>query len=687
MRQNLTPVVLVLAALVLGVLVYRDRVAPSDAERALRKDALFPAWRRDRVTALTLRGPGGEVRLDRAPATQTWTIHGSTEAPDAARADVLFAELEAAVALRSVDKDATMGLASPRVTGEITMGDVVYRFALGGAAPKPEGAAYLEVVGVGTFVVEKRLAVALLADVSEYRDKRLVPQPLASPDRAHVVATSGGAFDLVRSGRVRHTLGDSGPYASRAEVTAFLAALADLSVTKSLAPTEAAANASSGAPFLTLRADTSEATFVVGGPCPGAPDDVIVARRAEPPMAGCVPAGVVATLRRPRGTYADGRVFFVRIDELEEVRIERPGSAPFDVARKGSGFRVRSPRERDLEGDASDGLRAFLGRLLDLGGVAVDGVKGEEISKVRVVYGKVTEEVRFVRDTSGSVVAARTDGKGLSLPAGAERFVSPPEALDRPLAIFPRDRALEGLRLACGGLVQDIVRRGGLTLSAPAPFPLDVALASQAMTTAQGARADVWVSDRRDGLVPPASPCTITARFEGDAGPRELTLELSPPEAETVYGSFRGEGAVLVVPRELARLVVRPLVSREGFAVDEDRAETLEVTTGLGARRLSLGGDGGVGSAARRALGGLRPLFAVRRGPLGDGERDPARTEIAVTVASDAGPPRTVRYRFGKVMAAPEGKVVYAERDGSGYVFAVREGPVAELRAFVETPP
>ena len=94
-----------------------------------------------------------------------------------------------------------------------------------------------------------------------------------------------------------------------------------------------------------------------------------------------------------------------------------------------------------------------------------------------------------------------------------------------------------------------------------------------------------------------------------------------------------------------------------------------------------------VRTAATKPFYWPRPLFAVRRGPLGDGERDPARTEISVTVASDAGPSRTVRYRFGKVIAAPEGKVVYAERDGSGYVFAVREGPVAELRAFVETPP
>jgi hypothetical protein len=356
------------------------------------------------------------------------------------------------------------------------------------------------------------------------------------------------------------------------------------------------------------------------------------------------------------------------------------------VARKGSGFRVRAPRERDLEGDASDGMRAFLGRLLDLGGDPVDGVKGEEISKVRIVYGKVTEEVRFVRDAR-AIVAMRADGRGLALAPGADRFVSPPEAIERPLTLFPRHRPLEGLRLACGGLVQDIVRRGGLTLAPPAPFPLDVALASQAMTTVLGARADVWVSDRRDGLVPASSPCTITARFEGDAGPRELTLELSAPEAETVYGAFRGEGAVFVVPRELARLVVRPLVSRDGFAVDADRAETLEVVTGLGARKLSLGGDGGVGGAARHALDGLRPIFAVRRGGLLDGERDPARTEVIVTVASDGGPSRTARYRFGKVMSAPEGKVVYAERDGSGYVFAVREGPVAELRAFVETPP
>lgn len=683
MRKYVVPVVLVALVAVFAVLVGRDLANESDGERALRKDSVFPAWRRDRIVSIALETGASKVRLDRDPVKNTWTLHDSADAPDQARADLLLAELEQATFVRKVDPDPSLGLDVARVRVRIGMGDLEYVAALGRAAPKPEGASYLSVEGGGAYVVEKRLADALLVPPAEYRDKRLVPGN--DPPAVVRVALPGAApFSIVRDGKTRHRLDDGGPFASRAAATELASALAELRAVRFLSDGEGARAIEAGPPFLSVTTERGTATFARGGPCPGAPDDVVVARTSAPPVYACVAKGTVATLSRPREAYLERRAFFARVDEVEEIALERPGRPTVDLARKGSGFRLRAPGEgRDLDSDGSDGIRAWLGSLLALEGEPTEA-KGAPFATVTLVYGG-TKEVVSVVDTKSELVAIGADRRGLALPALARRIVSPPTAFSRGTRLVPAGRTASALELRCGGLVQKVERKKGLAFVPPAPFDLDVALAGQAFSTVLAARAEAWVSDTREGFVPQKPPCTATLFFDDDAGPNAIGIELSAPSGDRAFGSLVGSSEVFVAEPALVAALGRPLASRAPFAVDADAAYELTVFDGLGVTRVGLDGDGGAGE--RDLLASLHPLFVVRRGELAPDELDPASPRIVVGLRTDGGPGRDVTIRFGKEATAPEGKVVYAVRDGVPFVFAVGTEPVKKLRALVRKSP
>jgi len=684
-KRYAVPAVLVALALVLAFLVFRDPSVESDGERALRKDHVFPAWRRDRITYVSLATAQGSLRLDRDPVKNVWSIHGSPDDADQARADVLLAELEQAIVVRKVEPSEGLGHKAARVRGEIGMGELVYRFSLGRDAPKPEGAAYVEVTGGGSYVVEKRLASALAAPFTDYRDKRLLPGK-DPPSSVTVEAAERPSFTIVRDGKVRHRVGEGGPFASRAAVSELLSALAELRAVRFLSDREGGAALPSAPTTFRVVTEQGTHTFVKGGACPGAPEDAVVGRTSAPPVFACVPRGVLDTATRGRDAYTDKAAFFARVDEVEEVALTRPGHDKLDLARKGSGFRLRAPGEgRDLDVDASDGVRAWLASLLGLAGEPSEA-RGEPFSTVALVYGGVREEVRFVRTRDARIVAVRADGQGVVLPDVAARLVSPPAALLRGPRLVEASRRARELRLSCGGLSQILVRRAGLELAAPAPFALDVPLANQAFAAVVGARADAWVSDTRAGFVPARPPCTATLVLEDDGGPSQITLELSDPADAVVYGAVAGKDEVFVAPPALVAALSRPLVSREVFLVDADATLDLTVFRGLGVTKIGLDAADG-GASLRDTLASLRPAFVVRRGDLQKAELDPSSPRLVVSVRGDGGPAKEATFRFGKEVAAPEGKVVYAVRDGVPFVFALSPEPVNKLLALVQKAP
>jgi hypothetical protein len=688
-KRHLGTLLLVLASLVLGWLVFRDREGVSDVERGLRKGSVFPAWRKDRVSRIVLHTDSGEVLLDRDTSANMWSLHGSTERADSAKADVLLAELESARVLRPVDDAAKTSLDAPRVRGEVTMGDLSYRFVLGGDAKKPEGAAYFRVEGEPAVVVEKRLVGVLVVRPEEYREKSLVTLAEGDLSEVRIVPTGKPELRLVRDGKTRFLVGAAGKktYASRTSAEIFASALAELRAEKFLSATEGAAALVSPTLELSLRgASGKENTFVFGGACPGSPLDVVVVRKDSTPLYACVPAGIVGTFARGESEYVDASAFFARVDEVEEVVVHREGGSVLDVARKGSGFVLRAPEARELDSDASDSVRAWIVAMLSARGEAgtVHEGEGKKLASVDLHYGEIVEsaEVRALPD--GRVYAARKDGLTLIFPAASAPLFSPPASVTRSSRLVPgaNARMLEGYELRCGGLVQKIVKRDGYRFEEPAPFPLDGALAASAASMLLGARAEAWVADESSPAFPISSTCGAKVRFADDAGPREVAFELGESEQGPVYGRLVGDRAVFLAPRELAELVRRPLASREGFVIDAASALEMTVFRGLGSRKVGLDTDAGRGSL-RDVLFALRPSFVLAKRPYGRADEGEDPLTVDVIVAGDAGV-RTVRLRFGKEGSFPEGKLVYAGKDGVPFVFAVRSELVEPLRRMLD---
>jgi hypothetical protein len=168
-KRHATSIVLLVLAVAVGLYAWLiDRGTVTDAERAARADMVFPAFRRGDLKRIEL---GDMVLVKDGPPTSPWRMTAPrTELADVGAVEVLLRELEYAKRIRKVEQKIER-----KLSGALHMDKIVYRFGLGGPAPTPEGAAYLEVEGEGTFVVGKTLADQLSKGADPYRDRTVVP--------------------------------------------------------------------------------------------------------------------------------------------------------------------------------------------------------------------------------------------------------------------------------------------------------------------------------------------------------------------------------------------------------------------------------------------------------------------------------------------------------------------------------
>ena len=204
---------------------------------------VFPSFRVDDVRRIELIHGAERLVLDRqgaaagpgSAAAKTWVSSGGgwamtsprRDATDPAAVDVLLRELEMATRVRNVQDRDARGLDPPRVRGTVAVGSVEYRFALGGDAAIPDGAAYMHIDGEGTFVVGRSLKVQLLRGADAYRDRTLVPYGASEVARLEMRAPAGGVVALERRGTAFRVGGGTGLRASRTEVDHLFEALAD----------------------------------------------------------------------------------------------------------------------------------------------------------------------------------------------------------------------------------------------------------------------------------------------------------------------------------------------------------------------------------------------------------------------------------------------------------------------------
>ncbi len=346
MRKHALTIALVALALGLGVFLLVDRGRPSDEEKRARTAKLVEAWRREDVTALELAVGGKKVRVERVgdqASGRTWRMLQPEDGPcDASVVDRTLSALENAHPLRSVTAGSATGLDQPRAQGSVSMGRATVRFKVGAAAPTPEGASYFQIDGKDPVVISRDLATELTKAADAYRDRNLAtlrPQDVTKL----VVSGELGPLVVVRHGRgfVEAT---SRVRVPRGAMDRVWHGYADLRAESFLdaPPKEETSKVEITAAHGEL------VTLRIGGPCAEAAQVAVERIAAARSVSACVPRGAVTAFELAADDRVDRRLFHARPDELVELTMEA-GAEKLDLARKESGFRVRSPGARDLD--------------------------------------------------------------------------------------------------------------------------------------------------------------------------------------------------------------------------------------------------------------------------------------------------------------------------------------------------
>jgi hypothetical protein len=539
------------------------------------------------------------------------------------------------------------------------MGSVEYRFALGADAPRPEGAAYMRLEREGTFVVDRALTAQLRRPADAYRDRTLVSYGASGVGRVDVRASSGSSFAIERHGATFRIAGQ-GKRASRAAVDRLMMALAEVRAESFL--DDATADAATRAPVFVVEIGPRDASHAaielrVGGDCPDHAGEVVVVRTQPGRVSGCTSWSLVDALGAAPGALADLSALSTRADEIEELRIEPADRAGprVDVARRGSGWRERSPEARDLTSDESESTNALALALAEARGTealppgAADRV--EVRARVTVVRtgGGATEVVELGSAPGEPRVLRRTDdGVALRVTQDvARRFEPHPVAL-RGGAIWTTafdPAAVVAVDDTCGPTAQRLeLRARSWAFRAPAGLAVDPGSVAELLGALTHAKADAWIAEGDDGSFGFDGPgaCAVSLTLEGDssgdAGPRRVSLTLTFGAAgdRGVYARTSDERSVFVAPSALREELAHPAIDRSRFQLDAERTASASLVYDGVRRELSAKGDGS--DALAIALASLYARAAVHAGPAGRDEGMAHPTlEIVARGAADSG--------------------------------------------------
>jgi hypothetical protein len=703
-RSALTPIALVVLAAATAAYAYLvDRGTVSDADRAERRRDVFPSFRVDDVTHVELSHGDESLVLERdadAGGASVWAMTSPRrERADSAAVDVLLRELELATRVREVD-GASAGLDAPRARGTVTIGKLSYRFALGGDAPRPEGAAYLRVDGEGTFVVERSLKVQLLRGADAYRDRRLLAYGASAIARLEVAAASGASFTLEREGGTFRVAG-RGLRASRTAVDRLMAALADARAETFL--DDATADRAIGAPDFTVTIAPRDGghervELRLGGDCPGQPGDAVVVRTAPARLSACAARALVVALGTTGDALVDDAPFFAHADEMEELRLERLGTGAgqlVEAARKGTGWHERSPEDRDLTPDEVDSANALALALAQARGTEVRRVGADERwearTRVTIVRtgGPTSETVELAAASpDGTALVRRSDdGALVRLPRTmARRFEPHPVALRArslwPVAFDPG--AVVAVEDTCGPTPQRLeLRDRTWTMRTPAGLQADAVSVTDLVGSAAHAKADAWLVESDDGTFGFDGPgaCSLTLTLDagaGDAGSRRVSIALGAAGDGGFYARTQDGPAVFVASAGLRAMLAHPAIDRARFRIEAGTGTRVTVIRD-GARR-AVPADAGDDDPLAAAVAGLYAQSALHAGPATSDEGlDRPTLELLTTTRSDGGAAVEARIVIGARTRVDGADAYFARVSGIDATFAVPDARVAAI--------
>lgn len=596
MKKHATTLVLVVLALGLGVWLWLDRDRVTSGDRKGRENSAFVVWRRDELTKVSIAHEGETIVLERDPASGKgegkegkWRMTSPRqERADAVAVERLLTTLEFAPVARKVGSGAgvPLGFDAPRAAGHVWMGSLDVPFTLGGPSPTPEGSSYLRVGDAAPIVVSKEVTEALLAPSDKYRDRTVVPY-LATELARFEAKHDAGAFTLERIDESSLRVTELGVLASRAAVERLWAALAEIRA--EAFPNDADIDRLTAHPAVTLKLTPKDASkppaeLVLGEACPGQPADIVVLRRAPSRAAACAPKDVVATFLQAAPALVEKHPFPLRMDEIEELRLEHEGSQPLELARKGTGFHVRAPADRDLSAGEADAATELLTRIAqsEAFGVARGGAPFASVGRAVVRFGEHEQVVELSAPPTApggrATLRRLLDDARLEIDASVYRRLVPRATSVRPRNVLEDPKRVPVRVLLRCGKEQELVDSGdGFRLVSPSGYETDGAIVQLVEALTKG-HIDAWVADADDGSFGfTKDGCRVVLGFPDGNAP--VTVAFGAEAEGGVYLRAEPRPGVAVAPRALRDLARSLYVSRGLLRTEAARVESVRVTS------------------------------------------------------------------------------------------------------------
>ncbi len=707
--------ILLLAVTSLGVVVATHGSVTTGESEAQGQD-LLPAFRADDVNSLELEGAGQKLTLQRAPAVDGGSVAFELISPvkepaDTSAVNKFLAALGNARALRPVASGpplSTFGLDQPRLRVALKTEKRAYHVLVGGNAPTPEGARYVQ-VSTGDdppklVVVDKTAAEDLALDLDSLRQHGIVS--LSQPDVTRItIASPKLNLTLRRSTGTSFLIdGDPKTLADRETVSALFFQLSRLTANRFLAPADAEAALGSDRGHFELESRDSKelVRFDAGGTCPGDPAQLVVVRRSPGTQSACAPRELEATLQRSAADFIDHHPFSLHADEVEELDIT--GKAKFILLRKGNAFVLHAGSETPVE------LEAGNQRIASLLDVNAERVPGQKLSEVGLEPAQSTVTMRssaahdadvvqqVVRvgntDSAGNLWLYREqDGVVLRAPREVARFFQSDSTLlyAKKLTEFGLSSFVSADILHAGE--RQVLRRDAkqeLRLVEPKGFEPDGVLSSDLIQALGSLTAARFVADRDDGSFGLEKPST-TVRFvsRSETNPQlDHLLRFGRPTELGVLATLDDNGPVFVLPRSVEEACDTLLLNRAVYpnATDALKSFSLEAPD-KHALQLERRGERfwpvPAGSFPDDELGellegisNLRPEAAVHVGPPLPAE-GLSKPVLTLHLVPSAGAPLTLTFGAGDSWRSMS--VYYLRVSGVNATFVIAQAKVRAL--------
>jgi hypothetical protein len=408
-------------------------------------------------------------------------------------------------------------------------------------------------------------------------------------------------------------------------------------------------------------------------------------------LAACVPAEATEGLRVNPESIADKRVFDLKPDDVEELTIAR-GDKVIELVRKGSGWKMRKPDERDVPGADAKG---FIDGLVKVEGELVSGIDpktaGLEPARGTLkiiqpasgsqVHPEQRIEIGDERD-GGLLLRRSVDGTILRVSKDGARLFDASTTSIRSTDLL--DIASEQIRktTVVWESGKQVIVRGpaGFKLETPPGYVADGALSADLFEALAKLSAERWVAERF-GLGTPR----VTAQFEGtqDGGANTWKLLVGARSGDGAYARLEPEPAVFLLSRNVEQALTSWVIDRSVFILDP--SEVLSISLAGNGKSASIKGDkgrwqataGGLSEAAvekvRDAFVQMRAEGAVHTGAAQDSEGlDKPLLEVVVKRApGHEARSSDIRIRIGRGDVWRTMNIYYARREGIDATYAL----------------